>query len=149
MSDAVAMTIALQVWLIVSTVILVAFLLAALALTTRYIVALKMDAHTAQLQVLGHERDAYRAIAEQGVAGLERLADTRRQSRALPPLPPAITLVPHHESPVTQRNQDAADLGNLRARLAVVAVDLGLEYAPPREPLEYEPGVRPRGPEPS
>ncbi len=68
----------------------------------------------------------------------------RRAEQGAGPLPRTLDIIPHHESPITQRNQDAADVGNLRARLAVAMIDLGVTPAPAMEVLEYEPGVQPR-----
>ena len=126
-------------------VLVMVLLIVALAVCLGYIASLRMAAKDALVHSLVQERNAYRLIGEQAVYGLEMLANRNREAGGLAALPPVLGIVPYHDSPITQRNQDAADVGNLRARMAVVAVDLGLVPLPSTEVLEYEPGVQPRG----
>ncbi len=80
------------------------------------------------------ERDSYKEIAEEAVAKMEKVANERLKLAGQPHFTPLAPVVPEHNSPTTEAQQEAADLQTMRARLVASDLILGFparKAAPP------------------
>lgn len=88
-----------------------------------------MSVKDSQLETMKSERDSYKEIADDAVGTLEAKVNLDRQAKDEPPFKVVVPVVPEHNSPVTQKQKDAAHLATLRARFTAVTKALGF---PPR-----------------
>ena len=127
---------------------IIAGLLGVLSATIAYLFKLLIGAKDSELVAMRSERDAYRLLAERSINGLELLVNEARRTTGCRPLATLLPVSPEHASPVTQRQQDQANLTTLQIKFAVIAAELELAPSPdPDAPFEYAKGVVPRYPE--
>jgi len=89
-----------------------------------------MTVRAAELTAMKSDRDSWREMAEELGVNIEKAVNRHRASKGLPAFTAMAPVVPEHSSPVTDKQQQAADIGTMRARLVAATKELGLE---PRE----------------
>ncbi len=92
----------------------------------------------AMIAELREQRDSLKKVADRAVASLEAEAERQQLTRGETPIPRLKPVAPEHNSPTSERQQQAADLGTLQAR--EVAAKLALVK---QEPLEPRPEPKP------
>lgn len=78
----------------------------------------------------------YKEMTSRAIGSLEVKANEILTGRGESPFTPLAAVVPRHNSPVTQRQQDDADLQTLKARAAAASLVLGIPVVdePPEPP---------------
>jgi hypothetical protein len=79
------------------------------------------------------DQASYRQIAEEAVANLETMTNATRAAEGQPSLTVLAPVVPEHQSPTTPRQQAAADVATMRARLVAASLGLGISPKAPSE----------------
>jgi hypothetical protein len=95
-----------------------------------------------QLLEMKSQRDSYRQIGDEAVRVLEQKINKDREVAGKQPFPVIASVVAEHNSPVTEAQQDAADLATLRAKMVaaklIVAGQLSEEERVKRLEAERE-----------
>jgi len=108
--------------------IAISAILTALVGAISYIFKLLMSSKDKQLEDEKSRSKSYQEIAHEAVTSLEASVNELRLVNGLQPFKVVAPVVPEHNSPVTEVQQDVADLQSLRAR--VTAASLFLKIAP-------------------
>jgi len=96
-----------------------------------------MQSKDDQVKSMQSQRDSYREMADEAIKNLETIRSERQIGTGMPSPSIVAAVVPEHNSPTTQTQQDSADLQTMRARLVAATLSLGLpaRKAAPMEEL--------------
>jgi hypothetical protein len=84
------------------------------------------EANDQRLRDRTSERDSYKEIANEAMAALERRVNENLHTAGKQPFTAIAPVVPEHNSPVSEKQQQTADLQTLRARLTAATLALGM-----------------------
>jgi len=108
-------------------VVAISTLLGALAGVIVYLFRQLDSTHKERLSERTSERDSYKEMAHEALIALESRVNEKRRGVGQGPFPAVAPVVPEHNSPVSKRQQETADLQTMRARLTAATLALGLE----------------------
>jgi len=89
-----------------------------------------IDAKDQHIKSAQDRGDSYREMAEEAIDDLEKAANRKLRAEGKAHFTKVADVVPEHSSPVSQKQQETADLATMRARLVAATLELGLA---PRE----------------
>jgi hypothetical protein len=109
-------------------------LVTAVVFLFRLVIKSKDDAATAMFVAkdvafaeMREQRDTFKKMGQEAVGLLEEHVNQERQSRGAPRLDRLPAVIPEHNSPTTQKQEDAAALATLRAMLTALRREMGIE----------------------
>jgi hypothetical protein len=113
-------------------VVTIGALLATLGGVVAFLFRMLIAAKDADLADMKEQRDGYKKLAASAAASMEDAAVRRQQAQGATPVPMVAPVAAQHNSPTSEKQQEAADFATLQAR--VVAAQLVID-APIPAPL--------------
>jgi hypothetical protein len=83
--------------------------------------------YDAQIMELKQEKDSWKEMASEAIAGLQKVANMKRRKEGKEDFTVVAPVVPEHSSPVTSKQLNLAIMQTERAKLTAANLDLELE----------------------
>lgn len=126
--------------------IVISALVAALATAVGALFKMLMISHARELADMKEQRDSFREIGAEATDKLVLVSIEKAKRDGKTIIPALAAVVPEHNSPTTQKQQEAAELQTMRAKLTAATLQLGL---PPRLASGEEENASPSSPPPA